>query len=241
MVKGTKGEDVSKIQKPIHKGQRGQVVEVTAGISPKMMLKAREALPMAEILNDSIHVRHLLTEALTAIPLECKREAQDVQNVTKMLCKEIAVEYQPFVCINGDTLKQMFARSSRLIIKSRSKWTATQGQRAEMHFWYSPRMKMAYGLSQRPTAIFNICKEVNTAIEALDRWTQKVIYSEDEALISIVDTIKANIDTIANYFQFRSTNASAQSFNAKVKIFSAQLKAVRDIPFFIYSLTKLFA
>ena len=102
-------------------------------------------------------------------------------------------------------------------------------------------MEMVYGLSQGLTAIFNNCKEVNTALEALDKWMQKVINSEEEALISVVDTIKANLDTVVNYFDFRSTNASAESFNAKVKIFRAQLKGVRDIPFFIYRLTKLFA
>ncbi len=102
-------------------------------------------------------------------------------------------------------------------------------------------MEMVYGLSQGLTAIFNNCKEVNTALEALDKWMQKVINSEEEALISVVDTIKAKLDTVANYFDFRSTNASAESFNAKVKIFRAHLKGVCDIPFFIYRLTKLFA
>ena len=126
-------------------------------------------------------------------------------------------------------------------MKNRSKWTSTQEQRAELLFRYSPRMEMVYGLSQGLTAIFNNCKEVNTALEALDKWMQKVINSEEEALISVVDTIKANLDTVVNYFDFRSTNASAESFNAKVKIFRAQLKGVRDIPFFIYRLTKLFA
>lgn len=241
MVKGTRSEDVIKILKLIHKWQREQVVEMTVDLSPTMMLIAREAFPKAEIVNDRFHVQQLVTEALTAIRLECKREAQDVENATKMLCKEIGVEYKPFVCNNGDTLKQLFARSNRLIMKNRSKWTSTQEQRAELLFRYSPRMEMVYGLSQGLTAIFNNCKEVNTALEALDKWMQKVINSEEEALISVVDTIKANLDTVVNYFDFRSTNASAESFNAKVKIFRAQLKGVRDIPFFIYRLTKLFA
>ena len=241
MVKGTKSEDVIKILRLIHKWQREQVVEMTVDLSPTMMLIAREAFPKAEIVNDRFHVQQLVTEALTAIRLECKREAQDVENATKMLCKEIGVEYKPFVCINGDTLKQLFARSNRLIMKNRSKWTATQEQRAELLFRYSPRMEMVYGLSQGLTAIFNNCKEVNTALEALDKWMQKVVNSEEEALISVADTIKANLDTVVNYFDFRSTNASAESFNAKVKIFRAQLKGVRDIPFFIYRLTKLFA
>jgi transposase len=50
-----------------------------------------------------------------------------------------------------------------------------------------------------------------------------------------------NYGKICNYFDNRSTNASAESFNAKVKAFISQFRGVRDIPFFIFRLTKLFA
>ena len=49
---------------------------------------------------------------------------------------------------------------------------------------------------------------------------------------------------ILNYFNNRSTNASAESFNAKIKEFRAQfrgVRGVRDVKFFLYRLTKLFA
>ncbi|MFI3295343.1 MAG: transposase, partial [Rikenellaceae bacterium] len=58
---------------------------------------------------------------------------------------------------------------------------------------------------------------------------------------SVVKTMKNNYATICNYFENRSTNASAESFNAKVKAFRTQLRGVRDIPYFIFRLTKLFA
>ena len=45
-----------------------------------------------------------------------------------------------------------------------------------------------------------------------------------------------NYATIANYFKNRSTNASAESFNAKVKAFRNLFRGVSDIPFFIYRL-----
>ena len=63
-----------------------------------MMLIAREAFPKAEIVNDRFHVEQLMTEAMTAIRMECKREAHDVENTRKMPCKEIGVAYKPFVC-----------------------------------------------------------------------------------------------------------------------------------------------
>jgi len=39
-----------------------------------------------------------------------------------------------------------------------------------------------------------------------------------------------NYGTIINYFDNRATNASAESFNAKVKAFRSQFRGVRDIP-----------
>ncbi|MDQ8144427.1 DDE transposase, partial [Chryseobacterium sp. CFS15] len=39
----------------------------------------------------------------------------------------------------------------------------------------------------------------------------------------------------------RSTNASAESFNAKIKNFRLQLRGVRDKAFFLFRLSKLFA
>ncbi|WP_165589534.1 transposase, partial [Myroides marinus] len=46
---------------------------------------------------------------------------------------------------------------------------------------------------------------------------------------------------IINYFNNRSTNASAESFNAKIKYFRMMYRGVRDKKFFLFRLTKLFA
>ncbi|MEW4922851.1 transposase [Algibacter sp. 2305UL17-15] len=44
-----------------------------------------------------------------------------------------------------------------------------------------------------------------------------------------------------NYFDNKSTNASAESFNAKIKAFRAQFRGVRNVDFFLYRLTTVFA
>ena len=56
---------------------------------------------------------------------------------------------------------------------------------------------------------------------------------------TLLETIFPSV--IAENFDNRSTNASAESFNAKVKAFRAQFRGVRDIPFFIFRLAKIFA
>ncbi|WP_229091432.1 transposase [Odoribacter splanchnicus] len=37
-----------------------------------------------------------------------------------------------------------------------------------------------------------------------------------------------------NYFDYRSTNAAAESFNAKVKEFRRVFRGIRDIKFFLF-------
>ena len=54
------------------------------------------------------------------------------------------------------------------------------------------------------------------------------------------DTIMAYEDEILNYFISRSTNASAESLNSKLKAFRNQLRGVRDIPFFFYRVSLIF-
>nr|WP_290384015.1 transposase [uncultured Duncaniella sp.] len=44
-----------------------------------------------------------------------------------------------------------------------------------------------------------------------------------------------------NYFRRRATNASAEAFNSKVKIFRSQMRGVRDRDSFIFRLVKLYA
>ncbi|MCO5255365.1 MAG: transposase [Lentimicrobium sp.] len=46
---------------------------------------------------------------------------------------------------------------------------------------------------------------------------------------------------ILNYFDNRSTNASAESFNAKIKAFRQQYRGVSDVNFFLFRLSKLYA
>ncbi|MGM9734856.1 MAG: transposase, partial [Candidatus Cryptobacteroides sp.] len=47
-------------------------------------------------------------------------------------------------------------------------------------------------------------------------------------------------DNILNYFINRSTNASAESLNSKLKSFRAQVRGVTDLPFFMYRVGKIY-
>ncbi|MDO3693332.1 transposase [Wenyingzhuangia sp. chi5] len=43
-----------------------------------------------------------------------------------------------------------------------------------------------------------------------------------------------------NYFNNRSNNASAESFNAKIKAFRTQFRGVKNLEFFLFRVTNIF-
>ena len=71
-------------------------------------------------------------------------------------------------------------------------------------------------------------------------WYDKVAASTFREVKAARDTIKLKEDQVLNYFVERSTNASAESFNSKVKNFRAQLYGVLDVKFFMYRLCCIF-
>lgn len=75
----------------------------------------------------------------------------------------------------------------------------------------------------------------------LAKWYDKVEIFDCKFFNSVIRTMQNNYRTICNYFDNRSTNASAESFNAKIKAFRSQFRGVKDIPFFIFRLKNLFA
>ena len=66
-------------------------------------------------------------------------------------------------------------------------------------------------------------------------------YAEFKSFRIVMNTISLNYQGILNYFDNRSTNASTESFNAKIKAFRAQLRDVRNKEFFLFRLTRIYA
>ena len=75
----------------------------------------------------------------------------------------------------------------------------------------------------------------------LNKWIDKTNEIKIEEFYTAANSINYNKVNILNFFQNRSTNASAESFNSKIKLFRANLRGVSDIPFFLFRLYKLFA
>ena len=135
----------------------------------------------------------------------------------------------------------ILARSKHTLMMARNKWNDIQRHRANILFWHYPILKKAYELAMELRSIFNRKTKRTTAMKLMNRWYEKVSALGNPNFRSVIKTFKNHALTIINYFLRRATNASAEAFNSKVKIFRSQMRGVRDRDFFIFRLVKLFA
>ena len=241
IVAGTKTEQVIEQVSKIDLKKRQEVVEITLDMANSMKLIAKKCFPKAIQVTERFHVQKLALEALQEIRIKHRWEAMDRENLEILNAKSENKTYTPQLLNNGETVKQLLARSRYLLYKSREKWTNSQVERAQLLFEIYPDLKTAYILSQQLRAIYNSNNDKNVAMLKLAHWYRKVEESGFKNLIIVLNTITINYQSILNYFDNRSTNASAESFNAKIKAFRSQFRGVRKIDFFLFRLSNLFA
>jgi transposase len=221
--------------------KRNMVDEVTVDMAGSMNLIAKKCFPKTEIVTDRFHVQKLASEAVQEERIRLRWESIELENNAIQKARKEGAIYKAELLDNGDTQKQLLARSRYLLFKSKSKWTVRQIERAEILFKLYPTIEKAYDLAQGLSYIFENNTHKDTARLKLAHWYNKVEKSQFKSFNTISRSIQIHYIPILNYFNNRSTNASAESFNAKIKEFRAQFRGVRDVKFFLYRLTKLFA
>jgi transposase len=241
IVEGTKSENIIPILLKMPAKERNKVEEITLDLAGNMGLIAKKCFPNAVQVIDRFHVQKLASEALQEIRIKYRWEALDAENDAIEKAKNESTAYTPEILENGDTLKQLLARSRYLLYKWKDNWTAEQQERAAILFHKYPLIEKAYNLAQELSWIFTNTKEKIYGLTRLAKWCEKVEQSEFKSFNTISRTINIHYKNIVNYFDNRSTNASAESFNAKIKAFRSQHRGVRDVNFFLFRIAKLFA
>lgn len=241
IVEGTKSENVIAELEKIPLKHRKKVKEISLDLAPNMALIAKRAFPNAVQVTDRFHVQQLATEALQEIRIKHRWQAIDAENEEIEQAKIKKKSYNPEILSNGDTLKQLLARSRYVLYKSKDDWSQSQHERAELLFEKYPDIKQAYELTRSLSDIFSKTKDKIYAYTRLAKWHEMVDKSGFKSFNTISRTIMNNYSTILNYFDNRSTNAAAESFNAKIKAFRAQFRGVRDVNFFLFRIANLFA
>lgn len=241
MIAGTKADTVIAIIEKIPLKVRNQVTEITLDMAANMGLIAKKCFPNATRVTDRFHVQKLALEALQEIRIKYRWQAIDLENEAIEKAKKGNRKFESEVLINGDTLKQLLARSRYFLYKNKSKWSKNQIERAELLFELYPDIEKAYNLAQELRNIFEKTTEKIIGLSKLAKWHEKVNQSGFKSFNTISRSIMNHYQTILNYFDNRSTNASAESFNAKIKAFRSQFRGVRNIDFFLFRLTSIYA
>jgi transposase len=238
---GTKVEPIVEQLLKVPSIKRAKVKEITLDMANSMKTIARKCFPEAVQVTDRFHVQKLALEALQDIRIKHRWDAIDLENEQIKQARKENKRYEPPLFSNGDTKKQLLARSRYLLYKAPSNWTASQQERSQLLFNEYPDIKIAFGLVQGLRNIYNTTTSIAVAYTKLARWYNDVEKTGYRAFNTIANTIQLNYRSILSYFMNRSTNASAESFNAKIKAFRAQFRGVRSITFFLYRLTNIFA
>lgn len=239
-IKGTLSKDIITVLHKLPLSERNKVQEITLDMANNMELSARESFPKATLVTDRFHVVRLAIEALQHLRINYRWEAIDQENQQIKEAKERNEKYTPKVLANGDTIKQLLARSRYIIAKKAAQWTENQKIRANLLFQHFPLLKKAYEHTMEFRSVYEETSK-QKAEYRFKQWIDKTSVLEIDHFNSVSNTVQNNFQNILAFFNNRNTNANAESFNSKIKLFRANLRGVTDTKFFLFRLTKLFA
>lgn len=240
VVKGTKSQDIIDTVSKIPLVKRKEIKTITLDMAANMQSAARMCFPEADLITDRFHVVRLVTEALQHLRIKYRWEEIEKENKAIKQAKEQKKKYVPELLSNQDSPKQLLARSRYIIAKKPNEWTENQKQRAELLFERYPLLHKAY----KHVLEFRSIYEEKSKIIAEDKfnlWIDDTKQLGTDVFNTAANSLKYHMKTILNFFNQRLTNANAESFNSKIKLFRANLRGVVDTKFFLFRMEKLFA
>ena len=238
IIKGTKSSIITRaITEKVPFAKLMNVKEITLDLAGSMDWIARQIAPNGLHTYDRFHVQQIVTEAVQAVRVKLRWKAIEEENNAVMKARELKVEFRSKTFSNGDTRKQLLARSKYFLYKPQSRWTKTQKQRAAILFREYPELLESYNFSM----YFRNCYEYKNIKYRFEDWIEKVESTSLKEMKVAAQTIKRHLGGIVNYFVNGATNAAIESFHAKLKLFRQRIRGVVDKNFFFFRIIQYFA
>ena len=239
-IKGTRTVDIIYVLEKLSLESRKKVKEVTLDMAKNMESAIKLSFPCCRLVTDRFHVVKLIIDTLQHLRVKLRWKALDTENESIQKAKEDKVKYIPQVYSNGDSPKQLLARSRHTLAKKESNWLPNQKKRMQLLFEIHPELKEMY---HHVMEFRNIYDGLNKTVarERMESWIRATKEKEIKEFNSVSHTITYNLDNILNFFDNRNTNANAESSNSKIKLFRANLRGVTNATFFLFRLYHLFA
>jgi transposase len=203
--------------------------DITLDFAPNMDWAARQIAVNGMRIYDRFHLERLLFDAVQSLRVSYRWEALEEEESgrdTKMYS-------------NGDTKRQLLARSRYLLFKVKNKWSSQQTKRAAILFKEFPRIKKAYELVMEFKEFFRLTAQA--AKLQIELWIKRAANSGIREFITLSKTVNNHLGGIINYFYEKQTNALLENFNGKIKQLKREVRGTRDRAFFFFRLFKLFA
>lgn len=240
IIASTKAEDILKVLLKVPLSKRKQVSEISMDMAPSMAKACREGFPNALQVIDRFHVVKLVMEAMQHVRIAQRWKEIDLENAEIKKARLSNKHYRPKTLVNGDTCKQLLARARYLLYKRPEQWTQTQVVRAALLFQLYPNIEQAYRHSWEFRRIYELTSK-EKATEQMKEWVQGIKNGGLEQFNSAAQSVQNHWKSILNFFNHRSTNAHAESFNAQIKLFRANLRGVTNVSLFLFRMEKIFA
>lgn len=240
VIKGVLSKDITAVLEKLSLELRNIVEEVTLDMANNMELAVKQSFPKAYLVTDRFHVVKLVEEALQHLRVKFRWEELGIENDGIEKAKKSGKKYKTEELENGDTPKQLLARCRYILAKKPNEWTNNQAKRAAILFERYPILKRAYHHVLEFRNIYELnCQD--QAEKYFLNWIEKTNELKIKEFNTAANTVKNNLKNILNFYINRNTNANAESFNSKIKLFRANLRGVVDTEFFFFRLSKLFA
>jgi transposase len=108
-----------------------------------MELICKRCFPETTRVTDRFHVQKLATKALQEMHIKHRWAALNAENDAIEQSHKKGTPFQQEILQNGDTIKQLLARSRYIVYKNFLNWTESQKARAELLFERYPDLKSA--------------------------------------------------------------------------------------------------
>ena len=231
VIKGTKSQDIIDVITKIPLEKRKSVKAITLDMANNMQLAARMCFPESYLVTDRFHVVKLVMEAMQHLRIKYRWEEIEKENLAIKAAKKQGIKYIPTTLENDDTPKQLLARSRYIIAKRPDQWTENQKVRAALLFKNYPLLHQAYKHTMEFRSIYEQTVRDIAEQKFID-WISKTKELKMTVFNTAANSLTYHLETILNFFVKRHTNANAESFNSKIKLFRANKRGVVNTPEF---------
>ena len=166
------------------------------------------ALPNATLVIDRFHVVRLVMDAMQHARIVQRWKEIDKENEAIQRARSKGTRYKPLILSNGDTPKQLLARSRYLLYKLPSQWTQSQLHRVALLFQLYPIIEKAHRLAWDFRSIYNSHSKEKAILQFQD-WIRQAKDVGIDHFNTASEAVLNHFEGILALFNNRSTNAHA--------------------------------